>query len=71
MISGPSPLSQDNVKQSNEKNNNTKLGPRILHMLPSLLLNILAPLLIDMLAKNICLQLMHCYWPASYQLCLR
>jgi hypothetical protein len=48
----PSPFPQSNVKQSNEKNNKNNRGSRFRSMLPSLLMNVAVPLLIDLLAKK-------------------
>lgn len=50
-MTGTSPFSQYNVKQSNEKNNKNNRGSRFRSMLPSLLINVAVPLLINMLAK--------------------
>ena len=47
----PSPFSQSNMKQSNEKNNKKNRGSRFRSMLPSLLMNVAVPLLIDVRAK--------------------
>jgi hypothetical protein len=48
----PSPYSQSNVKPSNEKDNKKNRGSWFRHMLPSLLMNVAVPLLIDVLAKR-------------------
>lgn len=46
-----SPFSQSNVKQSNENNDKNNRGARFRRMLPSLLMNVAVPLLINILAK--------------------
>lgn len=51
-MSGTSPFSPSNVEQSNEKNTKNSSSTRFLRMLPSLLLNVAVPLLIDILAKQ-------------------
>ena len=51
-MSDTSPFSQSNVKQSNENNNNNNRGARFRSMLPSLLMNVVVPLLINLLAKQ-------------------
>lgn len=50
-MTNPSPLSQYNEKQSSENNNNNNRGTRFRHMLPSLLINVAVPFLINILAK--------------------
>jgi hypothetical protein len=52
MMKGPSPLSQYHVKQANEKNNTSDRGPSLSRMLPSLLLNILVPIVLYFLIKR-------------------
>jgi hypothetical protein len=47
-----SPFSQSNVQQSNENNNKNNRGSRFRSRLPSLLMNVAVPLVIDLLAKK-------------------
>jgi intracellular septation protein A len=51
MMTGTSPLSQYNVKQSNENNNNNNRGTQFRRMLPTLLINAVVPFLINMMAR--------------------
>jgi hypothetical protein len=46
------PFSQSNMKPSNEKNNKKNRGSRFRSMLPSLLMNVAVPLLIDIVAQR-------------------
>src|SRR5579884_1412318 len=47
-----SPFSQSNMQPSNEKNHKKNRGSRFRSMLPSLLMNVAVPLLVDMLAQR-------------------
>jgi hypothetical protein len=51
-MAGMSPLSQSDTKPSNEKNNKDHRGSWFLRMLPSLLISVAVPLLINTLAKK-------------------
>ncbi len=48
----PSPFSPSDVKQSSEKNHKNHHGSRFRRMLPSLLMNVAVPLLVDLLAQR-------------------
>ena len=51
MMTNPSQLSQYDVKQSNEKNNNSGRGAQLLSILSNLLINIVIPFLVNILAR--------------------
>lgn len=51
MMTSQSPLPQYDVKQSNSNTNDSKRGTQLLHMLPTLLINVVVPFIINMLSQ--------------------